>query len=185
MLCFPTIIFAQTDSLKVKIKKNEITFNAFEVIVAGTLPISYERFINNNQSITVKAFLFDKPYADIDFSGDKVISIQAQYNLYLFEKKPNSGLFFSFFLKNSNGTYPYELYYFDKTTGKSYTETKTEKVNAFILGVGVGYKWLWKNKLSFGLNADLGRALNRQGYYYYKNYGPAEVRAGLNVGVRF
>jgi len=108
MMLFPSFVFAQ-DSLK--LKKNEITVNAFELVAGGVLPISYERFIDNGQSVSLKAYFFDKAYADFGNSNNNVVSLQAYYNIYFSEKKQNAGFYFSPFLKYTKGNYVNSYYY--------------------------------------------------------------------------
>lgn len=182
MMLFPSLIFAQ-DSLKTKAKKNEITVNAFELVAGGVLPISYERFIDNGQSVSLKAYFFDKAYADFGNSNNNVVSLQVYYNLYFSEKKQNAGFHFSPFLKYTKGNYINSYYYYDYSTNVGYTKSEKLNVNAAIAGFGIGYKYLWRKKLSFGLNIDLGRVLNEQNYY--KEREVVQIRTGLNVGVRF
>lgn len=185
MMLFPSLIFAQ-DALKSKAKKNEITVNAFELVIGGVLPISYERFIDNSQSITVKTFLFDKHYGDFNSGSDNLISLQTQYNFYFSEKKENAGLFFSPFLKFTKGKYSYTSYDYYIDNNGNYignTTKKTTDVNALIAGFGLGYKLLLKKKLSLSLCTDIGRVLNEKGYY--AQYGPIDARVGVNMGIRF
>jgi len=68
-------------------------------------------------------------------------------------------------------------------TNMGYTKSEKLNVNAAIAGFGIGYKYLWRKKLSLGLNIDLGRVLNEQNYY--KEREVVQIRTGLNVGVRF
>lgn len=185
MMLFPSLIFAQ-DALKSKAKKNEITVNAFELVIGGVLPISYERFIDNSQSITVKTFLFDKHYGDFNSGSDNLISLQTQYNFYFSEKKENAGLFFSPFVKFTKGKYSYISYEYYVDVNGNYISNnikKTSDVNALIAGFGLGYKLLLKKKLSLSLCTDIGRVLNEKGYY--AQYGPIDARVGVNMGIRF
>ncbi len=184
MLCIPSCIFAQ-DSLKTKIKKNEIAINTFELVIARIIPVNYERFIDSNQSITVKTFLLDKHYTEFA-SDNRYISLQAQYNFYFSEKKKNAGFSFSPFFKFTKGKYYYREnnYYYDSNgIYLSRFEETILKVNGAILGLGLGYKLLWKDKISLNFTADIGRVVNAKGYY--AEYIPIELRIGMNMGLRF
>lgn len=188
MMFFPSLLFAQVDSLKSKVKKNEIIVNAFELIVGGIVPISYERFIDKNQSITVKTFFLDKSSGDFNsekYDQTKVISFQTQYNFYFSEKKQNAGFFFAPFLKFTGGKYTptYESYYDYNGNRFLNTPGKALRVNALISGFGIGYKFLSRNKVSFGFSIDIGRVLNKAGYYQLS--GSTEARLGANLGIRF
>lgn len=182
ILVLPTLAFAQIDTTKLlKSKKNEICINAFELVIGGVLPISYERFIDNNQSITVKTFFFDTNYGDFS-QNNKLLSLQTQYNFYFSEKKQNAGFFVSPFIKFTKGKYKYS-YGLDFVDNIYQTIYKTDNVNALIGGFGLGYKLVWKKKLSFSFTTDIGRVLNTSGYY--ADYGPIDFRAGINMGIRY
>ncbi len=186
MMVFPSLVFAQIDSTKSKAKRNEIAINAFELVIGGVLPISYERFIDNNQSIVVKTFFFDKHYNDFNSISNNLISLQTQYNFYFSEKKQNAGFFFAPFLKFTGGKYTsnsYDYYYDSNGNYIGGSDRKTLNASALIAGFGIGYKILLKKKLSFSINTDIGRVLNENNYY--RNYGPIEARVGVNMGIRF
>lgn len=184
MLFSQSWAFAQ-DSLKTKVKKNEIAVNVFELVLARIIPITYERFIDSNQSITVKTFLFDKHYTEFN-SNNIYISLQAQYNFYFSEKKKNAGFSFSPFFKFTKGKYHYgEGYgYYDNNGVYQLRFNKAIlDVNGAILGFGLGYKLLWKDKISLNFITDIGRVVHAKGYY--AEYIPIEARIGVNMGLRF
>ncbi|MER0439245.1 hypothetical protein [Emticicia sp. W12TSBA100-4] len=184
MLCLPSFLFAQ-DSLKTKIKKNEISINTFELVIARIIPITYERFIDSNQSITVKTFLFDKRYTEFN-SNNIYISLQAQYNFYFSEKKKNAGFSFSPFFKFTKGKYHYgesSGYYDNNGIYQVRLKKAILDVNGAILGLGLGYKLLWKEKISLNFTTDVGRVVHAKGYY--AEYIPIELRIGMNMGLRF
>ncbi len=172
MLVFPSLLFAQVDSLKSKVKKNEITINAFELIVVGVLPINYERFIYNNLSITIKTFFFDQQYLAYNTGDTNLISLQTQCNFYLSKKKQNAGFFLAPFLKFTGGRY---------LITAIPPITKLD-VNVSSTGFELGYKFLFKNKLSFSINTDIGRVLSR---YAYNSGSEIDTRLGANLGIRF
>ncbi len=173
MMVFPSLLFAQVDSLKSKVKKNEITVNAFELIVGGILPISYERLIDNSQSFMIKTFFFDKKYSDFNSGDANLFSLQTQYNYYLSEKKKNTGFFLAAFLKLAGGKY----------FSVGFPPTKKFGVKVSSAGFGVGYKFLLKNKLSFSITTDVGRVLSEYAHYTYNL--SIDPRAGINMGLRF
>lgn len=173
MMVLPLSLFAQEDSLKPKVKKNEIIVNAFELIVGGVVPISYERFIDNSQSIMIKTFFFDKNYSNFNSGYGNLFSLQAQYNYYLSEKKKNAGFFLASFVKFTAGKYIFV----------GFPPTKKYGVKVSSAGFGVGYKFLLKNKLSFSITTDIGRVLSKYAYYTYEL--PIDPRAGINMGLRF
>ena len=174
---------------------NEVSINAFDLIVGGILPINYERYLNNNQSIAFKAFLFDKHYNDMTESNYGTFSLQGQYMIYFFDRKDHYGLYVAPFAKYTTGTASNDYYQYS-SNGNSQLIQSDYAVNAIIAGFGVGYKFVVKNKFTFNVVTDLGRVLNQGKYYGYSysydglqnefsEYGPVEFRFGVNMGYRF
>lgn len=186
------------DADVVKIPQNELSLNAFELIVGGVLPINYERYLKNNQSFGIKAFIFDKHYNDMgDQSEYGTFSLQAQYMIYFSDKRDHHGLYTAPFLKYTSGTASNEYYTYSQTNPNGSYVTDSYPVNALLGGFEVGYKWVVKQNFTFALAADLGRVLNQGDYYgnsysydgsqnnNFNEYGPVEFRFGVNMGYRF
>ncbi|MER0439247.1 DUF3575 domain-containing protein [Emticicia sp. W12TSBA100-4] len=173
MMVLPLSLFAQEDSLKPKVKKNEIMVNAFELIVGGIIPISYEHFINNYQSIVVKTFFLDKPYHELRSARNNPFSVQIEFLYYTSEKKRNAGFFVAPFLKVTAGKY-YVGYF---------NPIRKFRPKIASAGFGVGYKFLIKEKFLLSITTDIGRIANA--YAYNSSYGSISLRAGINMGLRF
>lgn len=186
------------DTEMVKTQQNELSLNAFELIVGGVLPINYERYLKNNQSLGIKAFIFDKHYNDMgDQSEYGTFSLQAQYMIYFSEKRDHHGLYTAPFLKYTTGTATNEYYAFSQTTQSGQYINADYDVNALLAGFELGYKFVVKRNFTFTLAADLGRVLNQGNYYgfafssddfqagNFNEYGPVEFRFGVNMGYRF
>lgn len=186
------------DADLVKISQNELSLNAFELIVGGVLPINYERYLKNNQSLGIKAFIFDKHYNDMGGQSEYgTFSLQAQYMIYFSEKRDHHGLYTAPFLKYTTGTASNEVYFYSQTTQSGQFSTNNYDVNAVLAGFELGYKFVVKRNFTFALAADLGRVLNQGDYYGYdysfdgsqnnnfNQYGPVEFRFGVNMGYRF
>ncbi len=177
--------------------RNELSLNAFELIVGGILPINYERYLKNNQSLGIKAFIFDKHYNDMTQNNYGTFSLQAQYMIYFSDNRDHHGLYTAPFLKYTNGTASNEYYDYSQTTQNGQQVTVKYPVNALLGGFEVGYKFVVKQNFTFALAADLGRVLNQGDYYGYNysndglqadnfnQYGPVEFRFGVNMGYRF
>lgn len=175
---------------------NELSVNAFELIVGGILPINYERYLRNNQSIAVKTFFFDKHYNDMTESDYGTFSLQGQYMIYFSDRRNHSGLYTAPFLKYTAGTATNKYTQYPPN-GNPQTVEESYDVNAFVAGFELGYKFVIRNKFTFNIVTDLGRVLNRGEYYGYENrlqnpqiyysnnYGPVEFRFGVNMGYRF
>lgn len=177
--------------------QNELSLNAFELILGGVLPINYERYLKNNQSLGIKAFIFDKHYNDITESEYGTFSLQAQYMIYFSERRDHHGLYTAPFLKYTGGTASDQVFLFSQTSSTSRQENYEYNVNALLAGFELGYKFVVKRNFTFALAADLGRVLNQGNYYGYNyssdgsqidnfsEYGPVEFRFGVNMGYRF
>lgn len=177
--------------------RNELSLNAFELILGGVLPINYERYLKNNQSLGIKAFIFDKHYNDITESEYGTFSLQAQYMIYFSERRDHHGLYTAPFLKYTGGTASDQVFFFSQTSSSSRQEDYEYNVNALLAGFELGYKFVVKKHFTFALAADLGRVLNQGNYYGYNyssdgfqvdnfsEYGPVEFRFGVNMGYRF
>lgn len=178
-------------------QQNEVSLNAFELIVGGVLPINYERYLKNNQSLGIKAFIFDKHYNDMSQTDYGTFSLQAQYMIYFSDKRDHHGLYTAPFLKYTTGTASNEYYSYSQTTQSGKNVTVNYPINALVGGFEVGYKFVVKRNFTFALAADLGRVLNQGDYYGYSysydgtqvdsfnEYGPVEFRFGVNMGYRF
>jgi hypothetical protein len=178
-------------------QQNELSLNAFELIVGGVLPINYERYLKNNQSLGIKAFIFDKHYNDMSQNNYGTFSLQAQYMIYFSDKRDHPGLYTAPFLKYTTGTASNEYYSYSQTNQSGEFVNVDYSVNALLGGFEVGYKFVIKRNFTFALAADLGRVLNQGDYYGYNysndglqadnfnEYGPVEFRFGINMGYRF
>lgn len=177
--------------------RNELSLNAFELILGGVLPINYERYLKNNQSLAFKTFLFDKHYNDITEADYGTFSLQTQYVIYFSEKRDHAGLYTAPFFKFTTGTGTYNYYDYSPANPNGQQRDISYAVNAFVAGFEVGYKFVVKRNFTFALAADLGRVLNQGDYYGYgygydgiqnftfDEYGPVEFRFGVNMGYRF
>lgn len=182
---------------RLDVPQNELSLNAFELILGGVLPINYERYLKNNQSLGIKAFIFDKHYNDITESEYGTFSLQAQYMIYFSERRDHHGLYTAPFLKYTGGTASDQVFLFSQTSSTSRQENYEYNVNALLAGFELGYKFVVKRNFTFALAADLGRVLNQGNYYGYNyssdgsqidnfsEYGPVEFRFGVNMGYRF
>ncbi len=177
--------------------RNELSLNAFELILGGVLPINYERYLKNNQSLAFKTFFFDKHYNDITEADYGTFSLQTQYVIYFSEKRDHAGLYTAPFFKFTTGTGTNSYFDYSPANPNGQQRNINYAVNAFVAGFEVGYKFVVKRNFTFALAADLGRVLNQGDYYGYgygydgiqnytfNEYGPVEFRFGVNMGYRF
>lgn len=83
--------------------KNEISSNILDLVIAGSLNVTYERFTNNNISISGSATFFDTyGYYDAGYLEDtNAFSFRATANFYVSKRRQFEGLFFLPIIKNS------------------------------------------------------------------------------------
>lgn len=196
LLLITCSVYAQ-ETDEASLPHNELSLNAFELIVGGVLPINYERYLKNNQSLGIKAFIFDKHYNDMSQNDYGTFSFQAQYMIYFSDRRDHHGLYTAPFLKYTGGTASNEYYSYSPTNPNGSNVTVNYPINALLGGFEVGYKFVVKRNFTFALAADLGRVLNQGDYYGYSysydgmqpdafdEYGPVEFRFGVNMGYRF
>ncbi len=164
-------------------KKNEIKMNVLDLVAAGSLGISYERFLKNNQSVSADVYLFDHfAYYDIasydDYNSD-AYSLKLAYNFYFSKNKEFKGFNFYPLMRFHSGKIKFEDVYFDGTT-----EKYEQNTGSFLMGFGLGYKWRMLNdRFTLGLNAELGRVLS--GDIDTDFFSKVEFRSMLNLGFTF
>ena len=131
--------------------KNEVKLNILNVIVRPSVELGYEYYLDDNQSVDGELMILDKfsywPKGDGKFSAT---SIKVGYNYY-FDSSDAVGFYINPFLKTRFGKYTEE-----KTKDNTKYDEET-KLSAFIIGVGVGYTWVFNSKFVVAPYANLGR----------------------------
>ncbi len=166
-------------------KKNEVRINIFDLVVAGSLGVGYERYFDNNQSISADLYFFDHfNYYDIGYDDYKseAFSLKLAYNFYFSKKKIHKGFVFYPFMRFRTGNIIFEDYYYDGSG--TYTEEIKHDVGSFVLGFGLGHKWRMANdRVTLGLKGELGRVLG--GEIDTDWYSNVEFRTMVNLGYTF
>lgn len=180
ILLISTLGFAQEEenSESVKIHQNEISFNVLELILIEAVELQYERYLPKNQALQFNLTLFDSyGYWEAgSIEKSSAHSILAAYKFYM-GKRDHHGVFF----------YPYMKYMFgslEHTESNWFTDQENEiiDVDNFSLGFGFGYKWLFADKFTLGVDFNLGRTFNNDLAEFYSSI---EYKSGLSFGMRF
>ncbi len=149
--------------------KNEVKLNILNVIVRPSIELGYEYYLDDNQSVDAELMFLDRfsywPKKGGKFSAT---SFKVGYNYY-FDSSDAVGFYINPFLKTRFGKYT-----------KDGEEDKN--LNAFIIGVGVGYTWVFNSKFVVAPYANIARGFNNE---VNKEYLAVEPNAGVRLGFRF
>ena len=146
--------------------KNEVKLNILNVIVRPSVELGYEYYLDDNQSVEGELMFLDK--GDGKFSAT---SFKVGYNYY-FDSSDAVGFYINPFLKTRFGKY---------TEEKDGVDVET-KLNAFIIGVGVGYTWVFYSKFVVAPYANIGRNFSKP---VNERFWAVEPNAGVRLGFRF
>ena len=149
--------------------KNEVKLNILNVIVRPSIELGYEYYLDDNQSVDAEFMLLDRfsywPKKGGKFSAT---SFKVGYNYY-FDSSDAVGFYINPFLKTRFGKYT-----------KDGEEDKN--LNSFIIGVGVGYTWVFNSKFVVAPYANIARGFNNE---VNKEYLAVEPNDGVRLGFRF
>ncbi|EJU26241.1 MULTISPECIES: DUF3575 domain-containing protein [Capnocytophaga] len=149
--------------------KNEVKLNILNVIVRPSIELGYEYYLDDNQSVDAELMFLDRfsywPKKGGKFSAT---SFKVGYNYY-FDSSDAVGFYINPFLKTRFGEY--------KKDGE-----EDKNLNAFIIGVGVGYTWVFNSKFVVAPYANIARGFNNE---VNKEYWAVEPNAGVRLGFRF
>lgn len=149
--------------------KNEVKLNILNVIVRPSVELGYEYYLDDNQSVDAELMFLDRfsywPKKGGKFSAT---SFKVGYNYY-FDSSDAVGFYINPFLKTRFGKY--------KKEGE-----EDKNLNAFIIGVGVGYTWVFNSKFVVAPYANIARGFNNE---VNKEYWAVEPNAGVRLGFRF
>ena len=156
--------------------KNEAKINILNVIVRPSIELGYEYYLDENQSVDAELMFLDRfSYWHI-WSGSKeykfsTTSFKVGYNYY-FDSSDAVGFYINPFLKTRFGKF---------TEEKDGVDVET-KLNAFIIGVGVGYTWVFNSKFVVAPYANIGRNFSGP---VNSRFIAVEPNAGVRLGFRF
>lgn len=163
--------------------KNELSLNAFNILIFGVLEGTYERVISDQSTISVDVFadVFNKKEGeDIDFSEvyTRDFAITTGFKFFFNEDKIARGFYAEGFGMLSGG----ETFESHETTGPGgepdFTEVEVDYTD-FALGLGLGGKFVARQGFLIDVSFGMGRNL-------FNNDSPVLViQTAVNVGYRF
>lgn len=178
------VSYSQQDTEPI-IKKNEITSNLLDLVVAGSFNLTYERLFNNNQSLLFSATAFETfGYYDLSFiDSSDAFSFKAAYLIYFSKSKDHTGFFFYPQAKLRTGDVTVDDYGFFDGEGMFIQQKTKYSIDGFSVGFGLGHKWVFNNTFSLMLFGEVARDLdNNNDNDFIDNVEP---RFGVNFGIRF
>lgn len=164
-----------TQVMEREMPHNEVKLNIANTILIGSLELGYEYFLDQNQSIGLEVYFFDR-FSYISDTEDhrdfNATSLSLSYNYYFVSPSQPSGLYVSPFLKYRGGA-------FTEVVNDQTIETD---LNSFIIGIGGGYKWVHNDKFALGPYVNIARGFNNE---VSNRFSAVEVNAGFSIGFRF
>lgn len=159
---------------------NEVKVNILNTIILASVELGYEHFIDRDQSVGVDLMINDRfsYYPESKSKGKRfnTNSIAANYNFYFGGKDNENGSGYSVspFLKYRFGDF------------EEYGDTKEIKevtdMDSFIIGVGVGYKWVRNDSFAVQPFVNIGRNFSND---VNDRFMAVEFNAGVTLGYRF
>lgn len=153
--------------------QNEVKLNFANLIALGAIEIGYEKFLSDDHSLDLQLHINDRFGYNSQGNGKnyKTNAAQASLNFY-FGNNPN-GRFF--------------LYPFAKLRFGEFEEPKdggivTTNMNAFMLGVGSGFKWELSENFAFGPHISIARGFSDE---VADRFTRIELNGGFSLGYRF
>ncbi|WP_158441689.1 hypothetical protein [Nonlabens dokdonensis] len=169
--------------------KNEISSNILDLVIAGSLNVTYERMLSNNISLTGSATFFDTyGYYDAGYLEDtNAFSLRLSANFYVSKRRQFEGLYFYPLLKVRTGevTSDYDIYVINDQGDFVQTDRRNYDISGFSAGVGIGNKWLIQDKFSVLVFGEVARNLGGNIENENADLGNVEPRFGINFGYRF
>lgn len=155
--------------------QNEIKVNILNTIILGSVEVGYERYIADDQSLGIDILINDRfSYIAERPNRGKVFetnSVMLSYNFYLSGDR-SSDFYFSPFFK-------YRFGHHEEVINDIVVETDMDSP---ILGLGAGYKWVWRDTFTIAPFANIGRNFNDD---VNERFSAVEVNAGIGIGYRF
>nr|WP_314801809.1 DUF3575 domain-containing protein [uncultured Capnocytophaga sp.] len=149
--------------------KNEVKLNILNVIAVPSVELGYEYYLDDNQSVDGELFFIDR-FSYFPKNGGKfnATSFKVGYNYY-FDSTDAVGVYLNPFIKARFGKYTKD--------GEADTS-----LNAFIIGVGAGYAWVFNSKFVVAPYVNIGRNFSSA---VNEKFWAVEPNAGVRLGFRF
>ncbi len=185
LLLLPLLSMAQENAQK--IATGEFKSNLFDLVVAKSFNVGFEKFLNHNQALQFDVTIFDTySYVNANYLDENnVVGLQASYNIYFSKNKKHHGFVFYPFIKYRTGTQVVEnySYYYDASLNSVIEVPRTFDLSGFEAGFGLGHKWLFNDKVSLGVGVQLGRNFSTSADFK-DSYSPIDFKANVTLGFR-
>ncbi len=151
--------------------KNEVKYNIFNTLLVKSVEVGYERLIDFHQSVEFVMLFNDRMNYQRENSNRSfnTNSFKIGYNYYFGTYHACSGLYANPFVKFRFGDF--------QETGQP-----DVNMNAFLLGLGAGYKWNTNDKFVFGPFFDIARNFGEEASNRFQGI---EFNTGVYIGYRF
>lgn len=166
------------------IKRNELSTNLLDLVVAGSLNFNYERLFDNNQSLFAGITFFDTyGYYDAgSIDNSNAITLKLAYQIYFSKNKQHAGFFFYPQVRFRTGEVTVDDFFFFSVDDQSNIEQFKYDTAGIGVGFGIGHKWTFKNRFTLTLNGEIARNLGNFDDDYLSE---VEGRFGVIFGYRF
>ncbi len=152
---------------------SEIKLNFLNLIALGSLEVGFEKYLSDDHSLDLQVHLNDRFGFNSQKNGKnyKTNAVQASMNFY-FGENPN-GRFYIF---------PLAKLRFGEFEEEVDGGIATTNMNAFMLGVGAGFKWEFSPKFAFGPHVSIARGFSDE---VANRFTRIELNGGFSLGYRF
>ncbi|TDK44797.1 DUF3575 domain-containing protein [Algoriphagus formosus] len=154
-------------------RTNEIKLNFANLIALGSIEIGYEKFLSDDTALDFQLHINDRFGYNSQANGKnyKTNAVQAAMNFY-FGTNPNG----RFFL------YPLAKIRFGEFEEPVDGGIATTNMNAFMIGVGAGFKWELSESFAFGPYVSIARGFSNE---VADRFTRIELNGGFSLGYRF
>ncbi len=138
------------------IAKNELSINAFNLVVFGAIDVAYERIIDPSSSWSVEGFILalNRESESADYVFTRTASLTGKYK-YFFGDRSTWGFYVNGMAMLSTGEYYEDIYDMDGF----YSSRVDQEYTDLALGFGLGGKWVSKQGFFLDLSTGIGRNL--------------------------
>lgn len=156
---------------------NEIKLNFLNLIVLGSVELGYERYLSSDYSVEFQAHINDRfgYNSQSDGKNFNTNALQLSMNFYFGGNSTGRGYLFPF-AKYRFGDFEEGI-----SNDAGTTQISTD-MNAFMLGIGGGYKWELSENFAFGPYISIARGFSEP---VAERFSRVELNGGFALGYRF
>lgn len=152
---------------------NEFKLNFLNLIALGSLEAGFEKYLSEDHSLDLQVHINDRFGFNSQKNGKnyKTNAVQASMNFY-FGNNPNGRIYI----------FPLAKIRFGEFEEPVDGGISTTNMNAFMFGVGGGYKWEFSPHFAFGPYGSIARGFSDE---VADRFTRIELNAGFSLGYRF